>query len=267
MPRPWIRTGALLALLTLASCGTPLASPTPGAASRPLSPTATVASSAAAVTPTRPSAPQTIPVTPATPRPVGTPIAAPSPTPTPVVIIANRDAITLELRLQKTTFAAGEGGPAILIVRNTGPAPVLLLGGCTWASVTVLDEHGQMAQLPVWFSGAISCPQLQRPLDPGAEESTTLWFQVPPDSAGRHYSIQAGAGLGTPPSPDGNITNGPPLTTQPVPLTITAPTPDQYLRTTLETDRAGWRLVATHHFGHNPPKPPGSKSRPRPRTP
>jgi hypothetical protein len=257
MGRSWYRIGALLTLLVLVSCGTPVASPTAGSASRPLAPSATFVVSASPVTsatPTRLATPSALPATPATPRPAVTPAAIPTAVGTPVVTTISREGVIVELRLTKTSFAAGEGGPASVIVRNTGTTPVLLLGGCTWSTVLVLDEQGQFVAPPEWFTGAISCPGLQRPLAPGAEERTTVWFQVPPDSAGRRYALQAQVGLGAPPSPGINIT-GQPLTTTPLPLTITAPTPAQHLRVTLGADRAGWRFIATDQSGQAPPAP------------
>ena len=120
---------------------------------------------------------------------------------TPVITTTGRGDVVLELQLQKTTFAAGEGTPATIIARNNGTDPALLLGGCSWAAIDVLDEQGQPIGPPEWSTGAISCPPLEHTLPPGAEERTTVWFELPPDAAGRHYTLQAKAGLGVPPPP------------------------------------------------------------------
>jgi hypothetical protein len=173
---------------------------------------------------------------------------------TPVITTIGRGNIILELQLQKTTFAAGEGAPATIIARNTGTDPALLIGGCDWATIDVFDERGQPAGPPEW-STPVSCPPLQHILQPGSEERSTVWFELPPDSAGQPYTLQATIGLGASlPSGDPRVV-GQPLATTPLPLTIIAPTPAQHLRVTLEADRAGWRLVGTDQSGRVPPFP------------
>lgn len=195
------------------------------------------------------------PATPATPRPFGTPAARPSSTVTPIVATARRGDVTLELRVAKTTFVAGEGGSGTIIARNTGTVPVLLFGGCGWATIRVLDERGQILGPPEWAQQAMSCPFTQHELPPGTDERTTIWFQVPPDAADRFYALQAQIGAGAVPPPGGNLATEPPLLTPPLPLAIAAPTPAQSLRVTLQADRAGWRFVATDQAGHVPPTP------------
>jgi hypothetical protein len=178
----------------------------------------------------------------------------PSPGDTPIAITARRGDVLLELRVDKVSFVAGEGGPGTVIARNTGTAPALLLGGCGWATIQVLDEQGRFVGPPEWSTWAISCPGVRRELPPGGEERAAVWFQVPRDATGRRYALQAQTGLSAPPSPGGNSA-GMPLVTAPLPLTVAAPTPDHVLRSRLEADRAGWRFVATDRAGNVPPAP------------
>ena len=202
--------------------------------------------------------------TPATPVPMST-FATPSKTGTtgipaatpgtPTAAIGRQGDVVLELRVDKATFLAGEGGPGVVVARNVGTVPVLLLDGCGWATILLLDEQGQFAGQPEWSTWAMSCPMTMRPLPPGAEARATVWFQVPRDAAGRHYTLQAKTELGAPSSPGGSTSTSQPFLTPPLQLTVAAPLPEHFLHATLEADRAGWRFVVADPLGRVPTAP------------
>jgi hypothetical protein len=241
MVRRWARQAALLiALIILAACGTPVAQSgvAPTATPTPLS---IVATAGHLATPVRTTVvDQGVAM-------AGTP---------PNIGIARQGDLLLELRLDKTTFVAGEAGRGTVTARNHGTVSATLSGSCGRVTyIEVLDGAGKSLQ-PPWSELGMDCPFTLRTILPGEELSTTLWFALPPadGTTTGAYTVQAQV-VPTVAAPGNTTTHSTPLLTPPLPVAVTAPTPAQYLRAILLADRAGWRLTVTDQEGRVPPTP------------
>ncbi len=192
--------------------------------------------------------------------------ASPFPTALPVDVTpgspasasATRGGLTLEVRLSKDQFVAGEGGQAQVTLRNDGPEPLFIGGdGRHLASVNLLDDQG-IAPDPWPFSWLwlMSGPPYQLKLEPGQQQSETLQFQVPPldNNPATTYALWAETRFSRadPIQPEGADNVWLRLESGPINLKVTSPGPANRLRVDLQADRTGWELKVTGPDGKAP---------------
>jgi beta propeller repeat protein len=158
-----------------------------------------------------------------------------------------RGALLMEVRLPGDSYLAGEGGQALVTLRNRGPDTLFVED----YAVSLRDEDG--AAPPAWPWAAPARPGVPTlyKLAAGEVVSGTRLFQVPPlEQVGRHhYSLWADARFSRQ-APDGLNGDGPdnlwlPFEMGAIPLKVTRPTAAQQLHARLAADRKGWRLSVT----------------------
>lgn len=263
-----------LALLVMGACGQPMlpvagepaGSSEPSPAPEPtasLAPTPFVAAEpTAAVAPGTPvptevgmpPAPGIVVPATASPFPTAGPATwEPGP---PVRAEAHRGGLSLDVRMAKADYLAGEGGQAEVTLRNDGPEHVFFLGH----TLTILDERGHEPDPWPWAPG--SWPGYRRPglydVAPGQAISATLSFQVPlQEQAGGHtYRLWAATRFSLPaPGGQGPDNRWLRLETGPIPLEVTPPSASQQLSAALQVDHDGWRLQAHDAHGRPPAGP------------
>jgi hypothetical protein len=179
----------------------------------------------------------------------------------PSVASARRDGLSLEVRLAKNTYLAGEGGRAEAILRNEGPETIFVGdGGGQMAWPTLLDERGVEPAPWPWFPWSMpSGPPLMAELSPGQVVTGSLTFQVPPlDQALDHsYTlwVEVRFSRPTPDQPQGPDNLWLHLEAGPIPLQVSAPSAGQQLKAELQADRYGWTLQVTDEKGGTPSGP------------
>jgi len=186
--------------------------------------------------------------------------AAPFPTAGPTTLqpgspasaTTRRGNLALELHLPGDAYLAGENGQALVTVRNDTGEPLFVVD----MRLTAQDDGGQPLGLwPAGLQARDGWPgdrgpfDLMRLLAPGGSISQTVPFQLPPpdQATGHRYTVQASArysrpDLQHPDRPDGVPAD---IATAPIPLDLTAPRPEQYLRAAITADRQGYRITVS----------------------
>jgi hypothetical protein len=179
----------------------------------------------------------------------------------PARALGRRDGLSLEVRLSKDAYLAGEGGLAEVEIRNEGPETVFIEGnGHELASLALIDEQSQQPEAwPFSFARYSSGPPYLGKLEPGDVLTKTLQFQIPPFEqnpptlynlwAETHFSRPA------PDNPQGPDNLWLRLEAGPVQLSINPPDPSNYLDVDWQADRSGWRLSVKNAKGQVPPGP------------
>jgi hypothetical protein len=176
----------------------------------------------------------------------------------PASASVQRGGLTLELRLPKDTYLAGEGGQAEVKVTNNGAETLFIRD----TSLALLDAQGDEPQPwpwePIPMIGGLPSRGWGT-LTSGQTLTRTLKFQLPPleQTAGKSY--QMGAALefnrtsaAFPESPDDIYLRA---ETGLIPLHVAAPTAAQQLAASLELDGNGWQLRVTDADGQSPQGP------------
>ncbi len=179
----------------------------------------------------------------------------------PFVATAKRDGLSLEVRLPKNTYLAGEGGRAEVILRNDGPETIFVGGGggqMAWP--ILLDEQGVEPALWPWSPWSMpSGPPLLAELSPGQVVTDSLAFQVPPlDQALDHtYAlwVEVRFSRPAPDQPQGPDNLWLRLEAGPIPLQLLTPNAGQQLQAELQADRYGWTLCVADASGAIPAGP------------
>lgn len=178
----------------------------------------------------------------------------------PASALGQRDGLSMEVRLPKDTYLAGEGGQAEVEIRNTGPETVYIDYGRDMAGLSLVDSQGRAPEVwPFSFTTLLSGPPYLQKLSPGDRLTKTLAFQVPP-------SEQTPPGLlnlwtetrfsrTAPDHPDGPDNLWMRLEAGPLVLHIQAPEPAQTLQVDWQVDRSGWRLYVEDTQGQVPAGP------------
>jgi len=173
----------------------------------------------------------------------------------PYVVSVRRGVLYYELRLAGDNYLAGENGQALITLRNDGKDTLFLED----SKLTMLDEQGREpgpfptgAWFPyAWFPGGYM--ESSRALPEGKVMTETLYFQLPPaeESNGHIYSLSASTGFSKPmpTHPDRGDRLLVPIETGPVPLKVSIPRTDQYLKAEWQADDKGYRLRATDPAG------------------
>ncbi len=223
-------------------------------------PTSTIVTPPAAYA-TQDAARQTAIVTRATASPF--PTAGPPTVQTgqPSVVTVRRAGLSLEVRLPKSVYLAGEGGQAEVILRNDGGETVFVIGrGSQIAWPTLVDDQGiEPAPWP-WLSWSMlrGVPRLVE-LSPGQLVTDSLTFQVPPEDEPLSHTytlwVEAQFSRPAPDQPQGPDNLWLRLEAGPIPLQVIAPAAGQQLQAELQANRYGWKLRVTDEKGRTPPGP------------
>jgi hypothetical protein len=237
--------------------------PTPPAPTHPVPTEAPAATSTPATPPpayaTQEAARQATIVARATASPFPTAGSATIRTGQPASATTQRDGLSLQVRLPKDTYLAGEGGQAKVTLRNEGPETVFIRGGLTLFGLALLDERGHGPAPWPWSPMSLPAPPYLRRLEPGQVITETLNFQVPPveQATGHTYVLWAVTRFSrpSPDRPDGPDNLWLHLETGPIPLQVTPPGPAQRLMAQLQADRDGWHLQVTDDAGDVPSGP------------
>jgi hypothetical protein len=198
--------------------------------------------------------------------------ATPSPFPTsgpstvqlgePSVAAARRDGLSLEVRLPKDTYLAGEGNRAEVTLRNDSPEMVIVQCDREHSSwLMLLDDQGH--ELAPWPWTPMLGPGWNRcfgkELAPGQVLTDTFTLQIPaaPEGTGQAHAlwVETRFSRSSPDTPQGSDNLWMHLAAGPIPLQVIPPEPAQRLVADLQADREGWHLYVTDADGQVPPGP------------
>ncbi len=178
----------------------------------------------------------------------------------PSLTTARRGGLSVEVRLSRGSYLAGEGGQAEVTLRNDGPELVFVTGGRdSLFTAVLLDEQGQ--EPDPWPWPPVSMPGMPRlaELGPGQTLTETVIFQVPPFEASVAPSftlwLETRFSRASPANQAGPDNVWLRLEAGPIPVQLHAPTADQWLQATLNADHSGWNLRVTNAAGQVPVGP------------
>ena len=174
----------------------------------------------------------------------------------PASALAQRGSLSIELRLPKDTYLAGERGRAEVVVNNNGSEPIFVRD----IEVTMLDTQGDELEVWPWtpmpMIGGLAAKGTGALL-PGQTFTQTLDFQMPPaaQTANQAYTLWSALNFSrtSPAYPDQPDDLWLRSETGPIPLNVVAPTTAQQLMADLQIDRTGWHLRVTDANGQTPP--------------
>jgi hypothetical protein len=175
---------------------------------------------------------------------------------------ARRDGLSLEVRLPKDTYLAGEGNRAEVTLRNGSPETVIVHCNREHSSwLVLLDDQGH--GLAPWPWTPMSGPGWNRcfgkELAPGQVLTDTLTLQIPvaPESTGQVHAlwVETRFSRSSPDTPQWSDNLWLHLEAGPIPLQVIPPEPAQCLIANLEANREGWQLRVTDADGQVPPGP------------
>jgi hypothetical protein len=181
----------------------------------------------------------------------------------PSVATARRDGLSLEVRLPKDTYLAGEGNRAEVTLRNGSPETVIVQCDREHSSwLVLLDDQGH--ELAPWPWTPMSGPGWNRcfgkELAPGQVLTDTLTLQIPtaPEGTGQVHAlwVETRFSRSSPDTSQWSDNLWLHLAAGPIPLQIVLSSPAQRLVAELQADRKGWHLRVTGADGQSPPGPP-----------
>jgi hypothetical protein len=195
--------------------------------------------------------------------------ASPFPTAPPVSVqpgspasgMAQRGGLSLQVRLPKDEFVAGEGGLAQVTLRNDGPEALFIDGdGRNLAGITLLDAQGQPPDTwPTSWFWMMSGPPYLMKLEPGQQVDAALQFQIPPgdQNPAPAYFLWAETRFSRvdPFQPEGSDNLWLRLESGPLVLKITPPQASNLLKVDFTADQIGWQLKVSSAAGGMPPGP------------
>ena len=174
----------------------------------------------------------------------------------PAIAFARRGGLSLQVRLAKDTFMAGEGRQAEVTLRNDTPETIYVQD----LTSMLRDEQGQSPD--PWPWEPMVFPGLRGrgvgKLSPGQVLTKTLAFYAPPtEPAGHAYALWTEITFSRmmPDQPEWPDDQWMRLGTGPIPLRIVPPDPTRQLTARLYVDLTGWKLQVTDAAGRVPPGP------------
>lgn len=265
MKRNWARLASLIVVVLAASACAPIRAtpPVPTAASatpaptRPPAATPTAAPEEAAATQYVGEQATIVARATQAPFPSAEPVALQAGEPSSATV--HRGGLTLEVRLPKQAYLAGEAGMADLSVRNDGPETVFVTGDRSAFSTALLDAQGQEAPAWPWAPLSFPRPAYMQTLAPGAVITGTAVFHIPALVSGLVPSyalwVETRFSRPSPANAEGPDNVWLHLEAGPLALNVLEPTAEQRLQARLDVDPSGWKLAVTDAAGQAPPGP------------
>ena len=175
--------------------------------------------------------------------------------------VTKRGPLSLEVRLAKDEFVAGEGGLAEVTLHNDGPEPLFIDGdGAHPAWATLLDHAGHSpTPWPFSWTRNMPGPAYLQKLEPGQTLTETVQFQIPPaeqkPDSSYDFWVETRFSRPDPLQPEGADNVWLRLECGPIQLKVTPPGDSNQLNVSWTAGRSGWNLTVSGQDGRAPVGP------------